>query len=127
MIFYGGISLAVVVATFWETVVVMLYDQRNSEGKLLFIVVTYSLAILLSIAVNGFLIFHTWLISNNTTTIEYCEKRRDSIFFSKYPYKKTCFDNLKDFLGNNLWIWMLPIGYEKTEASGLHFNANQIN
>lgn len=128
VVFYGAFSLILFVATFWETVVVGLCDDDNSEFFMLFVVTVYALGILLAVAVVGFMFFHLWLIWNSYTTIEFCEKKRGKVAnFTKSPYSQGTLNNYKEALGSNMWLWLLPFGYEKPKDSGLHFPTKNIN
>lgn len=105
-----------------------LCDDDSSDVLSLFMVTTFTLMVLLTIAIVGFLIFHLWLIYSNFTTIEFCEKKRGKVpSFSKSPYASSVMNNFKEALGKNPWLWLLPFGYDKPKDSGLHFYIKQIN
>lgn len=122
VVFYSALSLALFIGSFWEAIVVTLCDDENSEIKSLFMVTSYSLMVLLSIAVIGFFFFHVWLISKNFTTIEFCEKKRGKVpNFEKSPYGVSVLGNFKEALGNRPYLWMFPFDFEKSKDSGIYF------
>lgn len=126
VVFYGAISLILFVSTFWESVVVCLCDDSNSEAFMLFIVTVYALVLLLCITVVAFMFFHVWLMWNNFSTIEFCEKKRaKSSNFDKSPYSQGAYNNFKENLGSNPLMWFLPFGYEKSKDSGIFFNTKK--
>lgn len=122
IVFYGSISLGLFTGSFWECVVVVLNDSESSTFKCLFVVMVYSLISMLSFAVIGFCIFHIWMMYNNYTTIEYCEKKRKLIpGYEKSPFKlRNTLDNFKEALGDNPVFWLLPFNYRKP-GSGLYY------
>ncbi|CAG9322672.1 unnamed protein product [Blepharisma stoltei] len=126
MVFYGALALAIFICTFWETAVVVLNDETSSQFLCLFIVLSYSLGSMLGIALLGFVIFHLWLISNNYTTIEFCEKKKEITLESKIsPYKLGLFDNFKEALGNEPLFWPFPFKYRDADDKGLYFKVNR--
>ena len=76
MVFYGSIMLGIFIGSFWECVVVTLNDSESPTILSFVVVLSYSLLLMLGIAVIGFCFFHIWMIYQNYTTIEFCEKRR---------------------------------------------------
>ena len=122
MVFYGSIALGLFIATFWECVVVVLNDSTSSTSLCFFVVLVYSLIIMLGIAVIGFCSFHIWLISNNYTTIEYCEKKRKDVpGYEKSPFAfASTYKNFQEALGPNPLYWWLPTSY-RDNSGGLYF------
>jgi hypothetical protein len=122
IVFYGSIALGLFIGTFWECVVVTLNDDENSTFHCFFIVVSYSLISLLGFAVIGFCIFHIWLIYNNFTTIEYCEKKRKNApGYDSSPFAAdTVYENFKESLGKNPLFWLIPLNYRE-EGGGLYY------
>mmetsp|Transcript_11775 Transcript_11775/g.22766 ORF Transcript_11775/g.22766 Transcript_11775/m.22766 type:complete len:324 (+) Transcript_11775:146-1117(+) len=107
LVMYSALGLILFVATFWEAVVIYLNDSSFPVGLCLMIVSAYALACMLLVAILGFLIFHTYLIYNDLTTIEYCEKRRMSVY-EKSPYRTSLIYTLRDIFGNSAWAWPFP-------------------
>ena len=122
MVFYGSISLILFISTFWECVVVVLNNSDSSTMLCFIVVLVYSLIIMLGIAVIGFCIFHLWLIKNNFTTIEFCEKKRKNVpGYSKSPFTlESTYKNFKDSLGQNPLLWLFPTNYQ-TPNTGFYY------
>ena len=77
--------------------------------------------LMLSFPVIGFLYFHFWLIWNNYTTIEYCEKRKMKLqTYKESPFNKGRLQNFKDALGHSPWLWFVPWKYRKPDDAGLY-------
>lgn len=109
MVFHGTILCLIFIASFWETLAVILNDEANSLMTCLCVVLSYSIVFMLFIVLCVFLIFHLWLISKNYTTIEYCEKRsKNSDTFTVSPYSMGTLMNFKLVLGENPLLWFIP-------------------
>jgi hypothetical protein len=75
-----------------------------------YIITSYILATSLAVVISGFFTFHLWLVLNQYTTIEYCEKKSDGDSnFKLSPYDLGKYRNLKSVLGNNILLWFIPI------------------
>ncbi|KAF4701729.1 Palmitoyltransferase zdhhc15, partial [Perkinsus olseni] len=107
-------------------------------GQLLFLLEGLSISALLSTIVTPFFAFHTWLISTNVTTVEYCEKRRDvgggsgpeglsknivSRMPDRSPYDVGLIKNWQSVMGRNFLTWLLPTG-PRGIGDGLAFPIN---
>ena len=121
-IFYSALALALFIGTFWESVIIHLLDPNVSSSLSLFIVTSYSLTVLLSIGIFVFVAFHFWLITENFTTIEYCEKKRARVEkFSNSPYSSSTLNNFKEALGENPLQWFIPYTSYKPINQGYYF------
>ena len=122
IVFYGSVALGLFAGTFWECVVVVLNDSESSTFKCLFTIMSYSLISLLSIAVIGFCGFHIWMMRNNYTTIEFCEKKRKDVpGYENSPFMLSeVVNNFKEALGDTPWLWLIPVNDRKT-GSGLYY------
>jgi hypothetical protein len=121
-VFYAVASLLMVDFTFWETVVISLRDDETGIEVCFFVVVVYSLILLLSLAITGFLIFHCYLTLSQYTTIEYCEKRRNKSQYKTSPFKRSCIENIQEALGNKWYLWLLPFKYREDDDTGLKYS-----
>ncbi|CAG9322191.1 unnamed protein product [Blepharisma stoltei] len=125
-IFYGASAMAIFIATFWESVVVALYDKETSNSMSFIIVLTYSLMTMLGVTIIAFCIFHTWMIANNYTSIEFCEKRRFKVpGYEKSPYSISTIENFKEALGQNPLLWYFPFESRGKEDKGLYFKSKK--
>ena len=69
--------------------------------------------------------FHLWLIKNQYTTIEFCEKRgSDEQFKAKSPYDLGTYRNFERILGSNIFLWFLPIR-RNLRGRGLFFEVRE--
>ena len=93
-------------------------------GMSFFIVTAYVLACVFGFIITGFFFFHLWLIKNQFTTIEFCEKRsRDGLFSERSPYDLGIFENYKTILGQNVFLWFFPCNRD-LRGGGLFFAIN---
>lgn len=75
MIMYASLSCIMIVTTAYPVLGAVL-SREGIEYKLAYFIVTaYVLACVFGFIITGFFCFHLWLISNQYTTIEFCEKR----------------------------------------------------
>eukprot|EP00928_Gymnodinium_smaydae_P025645 TRINITY_DN20366_c0_g1_i1.p1 TRINITY_DN20366_c0_g1~~TRINITY_DN20366_c0_g1_i1.p1 ORF type:complete len:378 (+),score=70.82 TRINITY_DN20366_c0_g1_i1:45-1136(+) len=65
--------------------------------------------------------FHCWLLARNLTTIEYCEKLRESdVPRDCYsPYDRGLYENFISIMGDMWYYWPFPVG--KPPGDGLHW------
>jgi len=77
------------------------------------------LSSLLSSVLTPFLGFHIWLLVNNMTTIEYCEKRGQNTAYVS-PYDSGLERNLTSVLGEEIHLWLFPIG--RPPGDGTHWS-----
>lgn len=96
MVLYGALCCIILMGTFWETVYVFLNNPDANPYLCFYVMVLYSLVALLGIVVTCFLLFHIYLVVNNMSTIEYCEKKKQgsSAYASKSPWKQGTIENI---------------------------------
>jgi palmitoyltransferase len=110
LVLYSCIALNLFVATFWETLVIVLYNESVSPSFCIFIVCSYFLGCALGITLMVFFSFHIWLMWRDYTTIEYSEKsRRAGGVLTPSIFRSSLYKTLQDNLGSNPAIWLLPI------------------
>jgi hypothetical protein len=87
-----------------------------------YIIVTgYVLACVFGFIITCFFLFHLWMIKNQYTTIEFCEKRKsDQNFKNMSPYNLGCVNNFKSILGANPLFWIIPVK-NQSQGDGLFF------
>ena len=75
-----------------------------------FIMTSYILACVLAVIISTFFSFHIYLICNQYTTIEFCEKRSedDNTFHTRKPYNRGFCMNFRTILGYNPFFWLIP-------------------
>eukprot|EP00397_Hematodinium_sp_SG-2012_P010761 GEMP01010885.1.p1 GENE.GEMP01010885.1~~GEMP01010885.1.p1 ORF type:complete len:431 (+),score=47.61 GEMP01010885.1:439-1731(+) len=101
-----------------------LWTTKSTLGHTFFVWEVECLAGLLSSVITPFFFFHCWLMSKNMTTIEFCEKKRDTIQDSRSPYNVNLYHNIKTVLGSNPFAWFFPVAPSLT-GDGLSFDVNQ--
>lgn len=130
MLFYASFSCNLIVSSSSKLVHGILSKDTASESKVdyrvaYFIVTAYVLACVFGFIITGFFTFHLWMISNQYTTIEFCEKRgSDTLFKDKSPYNLGVYRNFTDILGTSPLLWCLPVRRNLT-GKGLHFEIRE--
>lgn len=82
MLFYASITCGLIVFSTYPVVEAILTGGYNNSDVMkidsrlaYFIVTAYVLASVFGFIITGFFCFHLWLIKNQYTTIEFCEKK----------------------------------------------------
>jgi hypothetical protein len=88
------------------------------SAKTFFLVEGLGLTSLLAGLLTPFLAWHTWLISENMTTIEFCEQRERGQYSSKYNIGVA--RNIQSILGKNMFFWLLPFS-PRGRGDGLQY------
>jgi hypothetical protein len=78
MLFHTFVSSAYVVSTSYVVVQGVVHTKSVETFMAYYIITTYVLVATLCAIIFGFFCFHLYLLSNQYTTIEFCEKRSDS-------------------------------------------------
>lgn len=121
MLFYASVSCQTIVFNCNRLLLVTLSRDDVDYRIAYFITTAYVLACVFGFIITAFFCFHLWLIKNQYTTIEFCEKRKtDSQFRQQSPYSLGIFRNLKIILGPNPLLWLLPVR-RNMEGDGLFF------
>jgi len=96
-----------------------------SDMELVFIVLNYVACVPVLLLVGGFSLYHFYLLSGNSTTIEGWEKdkvatmiRKGKIREVKFPYDLGIKRNIESILGTNPWLWCWP---SRTPGTGTRF------
>jgi len=122
LVFYSALGLLLFTGTFWETVVIVIYNESISAGFCLFILSAYTLASILTVALTVFFIFHVWLNFKDYTTIEFCEKRSSNGELTPSVFRVSFYSTLKENLGRNPLLWFVPTSYRTPDDTGLTFH-----
>jgi len=128
MLFYSSVTCIMIISSSSAVVTTVLMGSASADGAIqtstplaYFIVTSYVLAFIFGFIITGFFCFHLYLIYNQYTTIEYCEKRgNDNAFKKESPYDLGVKRNFKQNLGSNYALWFLPIR-RKLIGDGLFF------
>jgi palmitoyltransferase ZDHHC2/15/20 len=109
------------IACGWTTISVARILAASSGGffglsaaQIFFLTEGLCISSLISLILTPFTAFHWWLVSQNKTTLEYCEKAH-----SLTSYDKGVFGNFFAVFGYNPILWFFPI--HSTPGTGLEF------
>eukprot|EP00656_Telonema_subtile_P009358 TRINITY_DN1439_c0_g1_i1.p1 TRINITY_DN1439_c0_g1~~TRINITY_DN1439_c0_g1_i1.p1 ORF type:complete len:350 (-),score=75.17 TRINITY_DN1439_c0_g1_i1:178-1227(-) len=111
-IVYSLLTLFWVVATsFLNFLKSVAADDVLTVGSESFMIVfTWMYCMLLSVALGGFVTFHTYLLLSNYSTIELVEKKgAQRVNTYIHPWDNGRERNIKDCLGESKWLWMIPV------------------
>ena len=128
MLFYASLSCIIIVTSSYGPIQAILGGPLNGiplevDSRLAYFIVTaYILALIFGFIITGFFCFHLWLLYNQYTTIEFCEKKgSDKNFKEKSPYDLGGLQNYKNVLGDNFFLWFIPVRGNLTNG-GLFFD-----
>lgn len=126
MLFYTSVTCNMIAFSSPHVVEAVLERDGLPYGMSFFVVTAYVLACVFGFIVTGFFCFHLWLIKQQYTTIEFCEKRskNDGLFSQRSPYNLGCYQNYKIIFGERIWLWPFPCARD-LRYGGLHFDINQ--
>lgn len=121
LLFYAVLATHFIVWTMIESMIRAVDENEPFEvmfGTLFGITVAFFLGSL----VTPFWGFHIWLVLNNMSTIEFCEKRLPNkgregsgkgccgdCFYSGSMWDLGCFRNVQEILGWNPLLWLIPL------------------
>jgi len=119
---YATANCIFIIFTILESVERSVVEETSSSDRF-FLVLGLVLAIIMGVLMTTFVSFHTWLMLNAMTTIEFCEKslpKADPANSVKSPsYHCGYYANIKAVLGTHWWLWCLPIS--PPEGNGISF------
>jgi len=124
LLFYSAIDCHLIVWSMTESLQRCVNEVETPFGDMFLIFFGEFLALVLAILVTTFLGMHLWLTSQGLTTIEFCEKVLPKDGRSKLQNVASMYDigffaNFRAALGQNVALWLLPIG--GPEGDGLSF------
>lgn len=100
MLFYTALTCNLIALTSHSVVTAVLERDGLPYGMSFFIITAYVLTCVFGFIISVFFTFHMWLIKNQYTTIEFCEKRsKDGMFSQRSPYNLGTLENFKTILG----------------------------
>ena len=105
MLFYSSLTSAFVVITSYPVFIGILAQENMNMTIAYFVVTAWLLTLFFCLVITAFFCFHLHLLTNQFTTIEFCEKRSDNAKLKISPYDRGCFNNFMSVLGNNLILW----------------------
>jgi hypothetical protein len=121
MLFYASVTSLLVVITAYPVFIAVLAQDNLNIVLAYYIVTAWLLTLFFCVVITAFLCFHLYLLSNQYTTIEFCEKRKDNDpSKQKSFYDRGCFNNFTSVLGNNVLFWFC-ICDRNLKGNGLKF------
>lgn len=109
MLFYCTVTVWLLIWTSYPVVQEVMSSETIDYKLAYYIITSYILGTSLAVVISAFFSFHIYLILNQYTTIEFCEKKReDDQTFRISPYNRGRFNNLKNVLGSNILLWFVP-------------------
>lgn len=137
LVFYGFLNLTLFNFIFRDIVKFLIIEEKAVTVKLTLFVAFYFLTILLMVMMLIFNIFHFMIIINNLTTNEFLNyhKNKNQGEIAAYDidanklnrYDLGCWQNVKDVLGTNPLLWLIPYNSDKTKNlwnNGFNFKVN---
>jgi palmitoyltransferase ZDHHC2/15/20 len=77
MLFYTSATVWVLIISSWPLIQEVLSSETIDYKISYYLITSYILATSLGVVITAFFVFHMWLIINQYTTIEFCEKKQD--------------------------------------------------
>jgi hypothetical protein len=114
---WGTISVAHLLAT--SSAGFLPKSAALSAAQVFFLTEGLCISSLISLVLTPFTGFHLWLVANNKTTLEYCEKTNPSV-----SYDFGIIHNFCQVFGYNPLFWFLPI--QTAPGDGLTFDRKSI-
>jgi len=111
----------------------------GAEVLMIFLIFAFVVAVMLALIVTGYWFFHFWLLTKRFTTVEFCEKRnaddskitdrgeRVNVLYSRSPYDLGIYRNLKETLGPNPLLWLIPTryGFDSSPYAGCVYEVDE--
>lgn len=108
LLLYTTVDCNLIVWTMMESVKQALHPSTPFMTMFL-LLFGETLASFLGILVTLFFGFHMYLMMRAMTTIEFCEKSMKRTGYDASAYDRGPLGNLKAVLGDNVWLWLLPL------------------
>lgn len=123
MLFYSSVTALLVCVTSYPVFISTLASESVDLGLAYFIVTSWILVTAFALVITIFFFLHVYLIYNQTTTIEFCEKstKNPGKYKDGSPYDRGCWDNFATILGPWICCWCVVVGPRNFEGEGLQF------
>lgn len=124
MIFFASVTAILAAVTSYPVFITTLASESVDLGLAYFIVTSWILVLAFGILITGFFGLHMYLLFNQTTTIEFCEKssKNPEKYKDGSPYDRGCWENFVSVLGPWIPCWCIVVGPRNLEGDGLRFN-----
>lgn len=121
LLFYTALATVFVTCTMPWSVIDVISKDEPSMSELFLVMFGETLTLFLALIVTGFFGFHVFLAIKGLTTIEFCEKQKDSENYDSM-FSKGVYGNFQEILGKSPLIWLLPI--HPGHGDGLSFDVD---
>lgn len=123
MIFFASVTSIFAAVTSYPVFISTLASETVDLGLAYFIVTSWILVLAFGVLITGFFGLHMYLLYNQTTTIEFCEKsnKNPEKYKDGSPYDRGCWENFKAVLGPWIPCWCIVVGPRNLEGDGLRF------
>uniref|UniRef100_A0A7S1A983 Palmitoyltransferase n=1 Tax=Noctiluca scintillans TaxID=2966 RepID=A0A7S1A983_NOCSC len=119
LILYSVLDTHFIVWTMSTTVVASVEDC-DSLARTFVVLFAETLAALFAFLTTIFFGFHVMLVSQNMTTIEFCEKSAKHVESKATPkYSRSFYDNVRSVLGDTPLLWLVPLS--PPSGDGINF------
>ncbi|CAJ1423291.1 unnamed protein product [Effrenium voratum] len=108
LVLYSALNCWFIVVTMASTVYRAGIDEMD-PGYRFGLVFGMTLAVIMGTLLGCFFFFHCWLMSNASTTIEFCEKTTAAYGSRAVSYDQGLFENIRAVLGPFVSLWLLPV------------------
>lgn len=122
LILYSAISCSFITITLAPTLNKSLNMSTIQFGDIVALLLAEILSVFLVVVLFSFFFFHLWLVFNSMTTIEFCEKSRNSSYTNMWF--RGYFHSFKQVFGTNPLLWIFPIGNQV--GDGINFDHSNI-
>mmetsp|Transcript_150671 Transcript_150671/g.280944 ORF Transcript_150671/g.280944 Transcript_150671/m.280944 type:complete len:315 (-) Transcript_150671:33-977(-) len=125
LVVYAVLNCGYITFTIAESVHRTVVEETPPTNRFL-LVLGMMLSIIMGILMTGFLSFHTWLMFQGMTTIEFCEKTLSGSSFNGsskgVSYDQGIWKNMQAVLGPQPYLWLLPMS--PPTGDGLYFSSS---
>ncbi|CAJ1335233.1 unnamed protein product, partial [Effrenium voratum] len=120
LVLYSAMNCWFIVVTMASTVYRAGIVEMDPEYRFA-LVFGMTLAVIMGTLLGCFFFFHCWLLSNASTTIEFCEKTTAAYGSRAVSYDQGLFENIRAVLGPFVCLWLLPVA--PPDGDGVNFFA----
>ena len=127
MLFYSSVTSLFVAATSYPVFISVLASDSVELSLAYFIVTAWILVVSFGLLITVFFCLHLYLLYNNMTTIEFCEKsnKKPEKYKDGSPYDTGCWSNFTQVLGNWICCWFVVVGPRNLEGEGIQFKLRE--
>ena len=127
MLFYASVTAIFTSVVSYPVFITTLASDSVDLGIAYFIVTAWILVTAFGLTITIFFGLHLWLLYNNTTTIDFCEKssKNPTKYKDGSPYDRGLWANYTGVLTSWVPCWCIVVGPRNLEGEGLQFALRQ--